>query len=44
MSNMGLELYLKTIGIDLIRTSVGDKYVVEKIIMQTMQYVDTFYK
>ena len=31
MSNMGLELYLKTIGIDLIRTSVGDKYVVEKM-------------
>ena len=31
MSNMGLELYLKTIGIDLIRTNVGDKYVVEKM-------------
>ena len=31
MSNMGLELYLKTIGIDLIRTSVGDKHVVEKM-------------
>lgn len=31
MSNMGLELYLKTIGISLIRTSVGDKYVAEKM-------------
>ncbi len=31
LSNMGLELYLKTIGIDLIRTNVGDKYVVEKM-------------
>ncbi len=32
MSNMGLEVYLKTIGIDLVRTNVGDKYVVEKMI------------
>ena len=31
ISNMGLELYLKTIGIDLIRTNVGDKYVAEKM-------------
>jgi len=31
MSNMGLGLYLKTIGIDLIRTNVGDKYVAEKM-------------
>ena len=32
MSNMGLELYLKTIGISLVRTSVGDKHVVQKMI------------
>ncbi len=31
LSNMGLGLYLKTIGLDLIRTNVGDKYVVEKM-------------
>ena len=31
MSNMGLELYLKSIGIELVRTSVGDKHVVEKM-------------
>ena len=29
MSNLGLERYLKTLGLDLIRTSVGDRYVVE---------------
>lgn len=29
MSNLGLERYLKTIGLDLIRTPVGDRYVVE---------------
>lgn len=31
ISNLGLELYLKTIGITLIRTKVGDKHVVEKM-------------
>ncbi|MEK6747548.1 MAG: phosphoglucosamine mutase [Pseudomonadota bacterium] len=29
MSNMGLEKYLKNIGLNLIRTNVGDRYVVE---------------
>lgn len=29
MSNLGLERYLNDIGLDLIRTSVGDRYVVE---------------
>ncbi len=29
MSNLGLEKYLRGIGIDLIRTRVGDRYVVE---------------
>ena len=29
MSNLGLERYLKDIGLDLIRTPVGDRYVVE---------------
>ena len=29
MSNMGLEKYLETIGLDLVRTQVGDRYVVE---------------
>lgn len=29
MSNLGLEKYLKSIGLDLIRTQVGDRYVVE---------------
>jgi len=31
MSNLGLELYLKGKGIKLIRTPVGDRYVVEKM-------------
>ena len=31
MSNLGFERYLKTIGIDLIRTPVGDRYVLEKM-------------
>ncbi|WP_316354826.1 phosphoglucosamine mutase [Candidatus Trichorickettsia mobilis] len=31
MSNMGLELYLSTIGISLVRTNVGDKHVVQKM-------------
>lgn len=32
MSNLGFELYLKRSGIDLIRTQVGDRYVVEEMI------------
>ncbi len=31
MSNLGLEIYLKQKGIKLIRTPVGDRYVVEKM-------------
>lgn len=31
MSNLGLELYLKEQGIDLVRTAVGDRYVVEEM-------------
>ncbi|QNT79041.1 phosphoglucosamine mutase [Entomobacter blattae] len=31
MSNMGLERYLKTLGIKLVRTPVGDRYVSETI-------------
>ena len=32
MSNIGLELALKSKGINLLRTNVGDKYVLEKLI------------
>ena len=32
MSNIGLELALKPLGIDLIRTAVGDKYVMEEML------------
>jgi phosphoglucosamine mutase len=31
MSNVGLELALKKLGIDLVRTQVGDKYVMEEM-------------
>jgi phosphoglucosamine mutase len=31
MSNIGLELALKPLGIDLVRTAVGDKYVMEEM-------------
>ncbi len=31
MSNLGLERYLQSIGIELIRTPVGDRYVVERM-------------
>lgn len=31
MSNLGLERYLKTLGMDLIRTPVGDRHVVERM-------------
>ncbi len=32
MTNMGVEKYLKNLGIKLIRTKVGDKYVVEEML------------
>ena len=31
MSNLGLERYLNSIGLDLMRTNVGDRYVVERM-------------
>ncbi len=31
MSNLGLERYLQSIGLDLIRTPVGDRYVLERM-------------
>ena len=31
MSNIGLEIYLKEIGVKLIRSKVGDKYVLEEM-------------
>ena len=31
MSNLGLERHLKTLGLELIRTPVGDRYVVERM-------------
>ncbi|MGE3260265.1 MAG: phosphoglucosamine mutase [Bacteriovoracia bacterium] len=31
MSNMGLELYLKSLGIKLLRANVGDRYVLEEM-------------
>jgi len=31
MSNLGLERYLKTLGLQLLRTNVGDRYVVEEM-------------
>jgi phosphoglucosamine mutase len=34
MSNIGLELALKPLGIKLVRTSVGDKYVMEEMLKQ----------
>jgi len=36
MSNIGLELALKPLGIDLIRTSVGDKYVMEEMLKRDL--------
>lgn len=36
MSNLGLEKYLESIGIDLIRTQVGDRYVVEAMRAQNL--------
>lgn len=32
MSNFGLEKYLKSIGLDLYRTKVGDRYIVERML------------
>lgn len=32
MSNMGLEKYLESIGVNLERTNVGDRYVIEKML------------
>jgi phosphoglucosamine mutase len=34
MSNFGLEKYLKTIGITLVRSDVGDKYVLERLLQE----------
>jgi phosphoglucosamine mutase len=36
MSNIGLELALKPLGIDLVRTSVGDKYVMEEMMKRDL--------
>lgn len=32
MSNIGLELALKSLGVELVRTSVGDKYVLDELL------------
>jgi phosphoglucosamine mutase len=34
MSNIGLELALKPLGIELVRTAVGDKYVMEEMLIR----------
>jgi phosphoglucosamine mutase len=36
MSNIGLELALKPLGIELVRTGVGDKYVMEEMINRNL--------
>jgi phosphoglucosamine mutase len=36
MSNIGLELALKPLGIELIRTAVGDKYVMEEMLKRNL--------
>jgi phosphoglucosamine mutase len=36
MSNIGLELALKPLGIELVRTSVGDKYVMEEMMKRDL--------
>src|SRR3954449_2850252 len=36
MSNIGLELALKPLGIELVRTSVGDKYVMEEMLNRNL--------
>ena len=34
MSNIGLEIFLKKLGVRIIRTDVGDKYVLEKMLQE----------
>ncbi|MES2906147.1 MAG: phosphoglucosamine mutase [Pseudomonadota bacterium] len=34
MSNLGLERYLKSLGLDMVRTQVGDRYVLEQMLAQ----------
>ena len=36
MSNIGLELALKPLGIELVRTAVGDKYVMEEMLKRDL--------
>jgi phosphoglucosamine mutase len=36
MSNIGLELALRPLGIDLVRTAVGDKYVMEELLTRNL--------
>ena len=36
MSNIGLELALRPLGIDLVRTAVGDKYVMEEMLKRDL--------
>jgi phosphoglucosamine mutase len=36
MSNIGLELALRPLGIDLVRTAVGDKYVMEEMLNRNL--------
>ena len=36
MSNIGLELALKPLGIELVRTAVGDKYVMEEMLKRNL--------
>ena len=38
MSNIGLEKYLQSIGVDLIRSKVGDKYVLEEMITKGINF------
>jgi len=38
MSNIGLEIFLKKHGISLIRTKVGDRYVVEKMLKEDYNF------
>ncbi len=32
MTNMGLDIYLKEKGINIVKTSVGDRYVLEEML------------
>lgn len=38
MSNMGLEVAMKDIGVGLIRTQVGDRFVVEKMLSEDLNF------